>query len=434
MDRKTEKSLSRVRDRIAAMEFMLEHFEQNPTDMTHLYKPVLKNIIRQESKTIECIETDEPFLASEFTTPVEIMTAMDIHWYFHLERVFTTGGIADPYIIEDLDAVEALPLPSDICPVAKLTFYYLHIGVLPRPTAYISMVHPCDPISSMHSAYMHHPEWRDVPMFVPDPPYNLDDRSLQYYADELKRTVEFITRHTGKTLDLSRLKEAVEETNKGYLLWHEYNYLRRSIPTPHGSGLPRACVSMLLTEGAGNPEHGQLLWFKDVVDDAETRVRESRPEVPNQKIRVLWFDFLPVYVDELIPWLEEEWGAVIVMEMISYCPFKLIDTSTEETIFFGLAERALQHPVMVRQSHSTVDTTLDDLTRIVKDFKMDCVIFPGHMGHKDQNAYASLLKESCQELGVPFLNIGMNNFDVRYTSVDEIKDRISQFFTSMGLA
>ncbi len=433
MDKKVEKSLSRVRERIAAMESMLEQFARNPTDMTYLYTPVIRNVIRQEKRTIECVESGEPFLASEFTTPVELMTAMDIHWYFHIERVFTTVGIADSHIIEDLDAVQKLPLPSDICPVARLTFYYLHIGVLPHPTAYISMIHPCDPISSMHSAYTRHPEWRDVPMFAPDPPYNLDDDSLDYYADELKRTVDFITKHTGKILDMNRLRDAVEETNKGYIFWHEYNYLRRSIPTPHGSALPKACVNMLLTEGAGNPEHGQVLWFKDVVDDAEMRVRENRPEVPNQKIRVLWFDFLPVYVDELIPWLEKEWGAAIVMEMTSYCPFKLIDTSTEESIFRGLAERALQHPVMVRQSHSTVDTTLDDLTRIVKDFKMDCVIFPGHMGHKDQNAYASLLREACRRLDVPFLNIGMNNFDSRYTSVEEIRNRISQFFTTMGL-
>ena len=256
---------------------------------------------------------------------------------------------------------------------------------------------------------------------------------LIYYADELKRVVDFITKHTGRALDMVRLKKAIEETNKGYLLFQEYNDLRRSIPTPHGSNLPRTCYPMLMTEGAGKPENGQISWFEDMVEDAEARVREKRPEMPNQKIRVLWFDFLPVYVDKLIPWMEQEWGAVIVMEMAAYCPFKLIDTSTEDTIFRGFAERSLQHPVMVRQSHSTVDTTLDDVTRIVKDYKMDCVIFPGHMGHKDQHAYASLLREVCQGLSVPFLNIGINNFDSRYTPVEEIKDRISQFFDVMGL-
>jgi benzoyl-CoA reductase/2-hydroxyglutaryl-CoA dehydratase subunit BcrC/BadD/HgdB len=401
-------------------------------DTSHLYVPVIKNILRQERRTIECVETGEPFLATQFTTPVEIMTAMDLHWYFHIERAMTPG-ITDTQILDDLDGAETMGLPSDICPVGRLTLYYLHIGVFPRPTAYIAEIHPCDAVSSMHSAYLQHPEWRDVPMFAPDAPYHLDEHSLGYYADELRRAADFITTHTGKTLDMNRLKQAIEETNKGVLLFQEYSELRRSVPTPHGSTLPRTCYGMLLTEGAGNPENGQTRWFEEMVEDAEMRVRENKPEIPNQKIRVLWFDFLPVYVNELIPWMEQEWGAVIVMEMAAYCPFELIDTSTEDSMFRGLAERSLQHPVMVRQSHSTVDTTLEDVTRIVKDYKMDCVIFPGHMGHKDQHAYANLLSEVCRDLEVPFLNIGINNFDKRYTTVYEIKEKISRFFVGMGL-
>jgi hypothetical protein len=43
------------------------------------------------------------------------------------------------------------------------------------------------------------------------------------------------------------------------------------------------------------------------------------------------------------------------------------------------------------------------------------------------------MSEKCRELGVPFLNIGMEQFDKRYMSPDEVKERISQFFTAMGL-
>ena len=64
---------------------------------------------------------------------------------------------------------------------------------------------------------------------------------------------------------------------------------------------------------------------------------------------------------------------------------------------------------------------------------MDCVIFPGHMGHKDMAASTALMRETCRELGVPFLYIGMDMCDKRYTSIDEIKDKISQFFNAMGL-
>jgi len=95
--------------------------------------------------------------------------------------------------------------------------------------------------------------------------------------------------------------------------------------------------------------------------------------------------------------------------------------------------RAFQDGPMIHQGRGIVDNVINDITRIVKDYKIDCVIFPGHMGHKDMAAASSIMRDTCRELGVPFLYIGLDVADYRYTTVDEIKDKISQFFTAMGL-
>jgi hypothetical protein len=42
------------------------------------------------------------------------------------------------------------------------------------------------------------------------------------------------------------------------------------------------------------------------------------------------------------------------------------------------------------------------------------------------------MRETCRDLGVPFLHIGVDQFDRRYTTIDQMKDRISQFFSTMG--
>jgi hypothetical protein len=55
------------------------------------------------------------------------------------------------------------------------------------------------------------------------------------------------------------------------------------------------------------------------------------------------------------------------------------------------------------------------------------------MGHKDSAASVSLMRDACRDLGVAFLHLGVDQFDRRYTPVDEIKNRISQFFGAMGL-
>jgi hypothetical protein len=55
------------------------------------------------------------------------------------------------------------------------------------------------------------------------------------------------------------------------------------------------------------------------------------------------------------------------------------------------------------------------------------------MGHKDGSAATGIMRETCRELDVPFLHIGLDLFDRRYTSPEEVKDRIAKFFTGMGL-
>ena len=54
-------------------------------------------------------------------------------------------------------------------------------------------------------------------------------------------------------------------------------------------------------------------------------------------------------------------------------------------------------------------------------------------GHKDMAASSSIAADTCRDLGVPFLHIGIDTADKRYRSVDDIKAHISRFFTTMGL-
>ncbi len=436
MDEKKEKSVSRMREEIALFSPVLDVLKADPGEMGRLQAYLIENLLDNHRRIISCVEDGEPFLASQYTNPVEILTATDVPWYFHVQQQFAAGGTGGSvHTEEDLEEMDRLGIPADCCTLLRLLLYYQAAGLLPIPTAYLALTEPCDGVAGMHAAFMNHPDWRNVPAFCPDPPYHDDQRANAYYAGELKRMIEFITRHTGKAMDMGRLKEVVTETNRGYELWFEYANLRRAVPTPHSYVMPMSCFYILNSAGAGDPRHTE--WYRGMVANAEARIRQDRPEVPNQKVRLLWYDIQPLFFGELVPWLEQEWGAVIVMDMVSYCPYDLIDTSSEDTMFLGLARRALNHSPMIHQARGLAENVIEDITRIVRDYQIDCVIFPGHMGHKDMAATTSLARDACRELGVPFLHIGMDICDKRYTSVDEIKDRISGFFAAMkpgGLA
>jgi len=408
---------------------MVSTFLQSPTGETSLEGIMTKRYVDHHNEIIRCVEEGKPFIASYFASAPEIYAAMDIPWYTFLTPAFT--GALFPTMEGDIDGSERF-FGKDYCTILRIAGYYIAEDLAPLPTAIIALLHPCDGTTMLHQVMALSENWRNVPMFGCDPPYWEDERSIGYYAGELKRMASFITEHTGHKLDIDRLREVIEESNKEYELWQEYNELRRAVPCPHGYGIGMNVFGVVENLFVGDPVG--TAWLRQLIAEAEKLVREKSGKVENERIRLLWFDVVSLGSSfDLFPWLEQEWGAVIVMDMFGYTPYTAIDTSSEDSMFRGLAKRALCDVPMVRQARGVADNFASDIQRIVKDYKIDCVIWPGHMGHKDGSANVGIMREACREIEVPFVHIGMDLFDKRYTTLDELKDKFSQFFKAMGL-
>jgi hypothetical protein len=384
---------------------------------------------------VDCVEKGDPFIAGYFCNAPELFHAMNLPWYMLMETPFLAATA--PYLISDIEGSEDMGIGTDLCTAIRLPIYYIENGLMPVPTAVLGLLAPCDGAPMLHQVLEHNQAWKDVPIYSCDPPYTSDERAVEYYADELRRMADFLQKHTGKTLDMDKLKTICEESNKTYSLWQEYNELRRSVPSPHGwaIGGPQAfAVSQCFV--AGDPRCTD--WFAQLYQCGETRVKQGKganeAEGWKERIRLFWFDIMPYgWVLEFMPWLEQEWGAVIVMDMFGNFPYTSIDASSEKTIFHDLAKRNLVDAPMIRQARGTAENFAQDIRRIVRDYKIDCVVWPGHMGHKDGSAAIGIMRQTCRDLDVPFLHIGLDLFDKRYTSVDEVKAKVSQFFEGMGL-
>ena len=406
-------------------------FTQSPTAEAKLYGIPTEAQVDNYNRIIRCVEECKPFIASWYACTPEIYTAMNLPWYTFLSPAFT-GALSPTTLESEIDGSERL-FGNDMCTILRVAAYYIEENLVPIPTAMIGMIHPCDGMTVLHQIIAANENWHHVPVFAADPPYWEDERSIDYYAGEIKRMVAFLEEHTGQRLDMDRLREVIKESNTQYELWLEYNELRRAVPCPHGYGIGMQAFAVAESSSLiGDPKGTE--WFKVLLADAEKLVLEGKGKVAKERIRLLWFDVVSLWWSlDLFPWLEEEWGAVIVMDMFGYTPYTLIDISTEDSMFKGLAKRALFDVPMVRQARGVADNFLSDIRRIVKDYKIDCVVWPGHMGHKEGAAAVGMMRDTCREIGVPFLYIGLDLFDKRYTTIDEVKNRFSKFFTGMGL-
>ncbi len=424
----TDQCLQKLIEERDTIKMMVESFTQSVTEGNNLFETPTKAFVDHHNELIRRYISGEPFISSYFCCAPEIYTAMELPWSTFLTPAFT--GMLNPNYQSEVDASGQL-FATDLCTIIRQAAYYVVSDLVPPPTAIIAMMHPCDGINVVHQLMANDEKWQDVPVFGADPPYWDDERSLDYYTDQLYDMVEFLEEHTGLKLTEDKLREVCIESNTAYRIWDEYSQTRRAVPCPHGGGMGLQVFGTLTTNLCGQAEG--TAWAKDVLEDAESLIKQGKGAVPKEKIRLLWFDVLSLGITmDLFPWLEEEWGAVIVMDMFGYAPYSQLDTTSMDTMMRTLAARALNDVPMIRQARGLADLFLIDISNIVKDYKIDAVIYPGYMGHKDGTANIGMMREKCRELGVPFMTIGMDFYDDRYTSPDEVKDKISKWFESMG--
>ena len=425
----TVKGLERFKQDRDALQFAVQGLEQGQSPERQLTVALVKAILDNYNLIIASAEEGKPFIANSYANAPELLAALNLPWYTLSQIPYLPTS--EPYILDEIDEAERAGLGTDMCTLIRLGINNVEAGRLPLPTAFVGLLSLCDGTNMLHQAIVHNKDWHNIPVFCTDAPYLESERSIDFHADELRRMVAFLEEHTGRTLDVDRLREVIEESNKQYELWAEYNELRRAVPCPHSAAKGAQAWSVAQNYMVGDRRGTN--WFRQLVDITEQRVSQGKGSIPNERIRLFWFDIRAIWFPEVTEWLKAEWGVCIVMDMTGYAPYTLIDPSSEESMFQGLAKRNLCDVPMVRQVRGTADTLINDLMRVVKDYKIDCVVWPAHMGHKDGAASVGIMREVCRDLGVPFLQIGLDLFDKRYTSMDEIKDRISKFFTAMGL-
>jgi benzoyl-CoA reductase subunit B len=412
-----------------ALQIVVQGLEQGQSPERQLTVILIKAMLDSYNRVIACAEEDKPFIASSYVNAPELFVALDLPWYTLAQIPYLPTS--ELHLVEEIDEAERAGLGTDMCTLIRLGINNIEAGRMPLPTAFIGLLSLCDGTNMLHQAIAHNKDWRNVPIFCTDPPYLESDRATDFHAGELQQMVAFLEKHTGCTLDAGRLREVIEESNKQYQLWAEYNELRRAVPCPHSAAKGAQAWSIAQNYLVGNSKGTE--WFRQLVDITEQRVSEGKGSIPNERIRLFWFDIRAIWFPEVTEWLKEEWGVCIVMDMMGYAPYTLIDTSSEESMYRGLAKRNVCDVPMVRQVRGTADNLINDLVRVVRDYRIDCVVWPAHMGHRDGAASIGIMREVCRDLGVPFLDLGLDLFDKRYTTIDEVKDKFSRFFTAMGL-
>jgi len=330
------------------------------------------------------------------------------------------GNYAIPYV----DRTENDGFPADMCSFIKTSLGLVLEGGLPRPGLILTTNSPCD---SAMAGYLPLQKTLDVPVFRLDHPFETNERSVEYYGRGLWKMISFIERETGRKMDFDRLAEICEERNRAseYLL--EFRELMRTRPAPMG-GLMMTLSILGHEIMAGTPE--ATSYCKTLRDQALKRVQQGIGAVDEERIRVIHWN-PPFMIDgDLFRWMEDEFGAVVVMDMLCYRSYSMIDTSSPEAMIQGLAYDMMKGP-MARHTRGPVKNYYEDLVRLVREFEADMVLFASHQGCQNALAVMGIVREVLRKQEIPFLDIQYDLMDPRITSPSEIRNQVSHFMETV---
>ncbi len=375
-------------------------------------------------------ETGKKIVFVPFNFAPEIFHALDMVPVC-VEVLTTMALTLEEGLEEYLDLAVERGLPDTMCSAQRGVIGLFEAGLLEKPDILVNgALGSCDP-NSKASEYM--AEKFDIPVLYLDIPYYHDKRALDYYAKGFKDIVRALEEMSGHRLDPGRLREVADYTNQASELFFEINELKRNVPNPVPNYYNMHHTGTKFTM-AGTPE--AVEYYRTALDVSRDRLKKGKHVLPEERIR-LFFLYTGYYFDNsLYSWFQEEIGVSYIMDVLTAFDFNpIIDTSSVDTMLYGLAEEMLNLP-MTRQLKGGWDMPsnwLDDCLYYVETYKADCCVFTGHTACKQAwGVFRLVADELKKRLGVPSLRLEGDGWDSRITPMSVIKEQFEEFFATLG--
>jgi benzoyl-CoA reductase/2-hydroxyglutaryl-CoA dehydratase subunit BcrC/BadD/HgdB len=351
--------------------------------------------------------------------PTEILYAMDI---VPMHTEMTTWLIA-LFLREQAEVLAKgaeLGLAPEICSPHRGVAGILGLNAIPRPDVVLWSNLICDNTAKSGELMM---ELSGSPGFFLDNPFQDSPAELDYLTGELEEMVRFLQEQSGRKLDLGKLAEAVDRTNREIDLYREIGELRKAVPAP----LSILGYMELLSADymfPGQPEAIQYLTL--LRDELKEMVREGRGAVSPERFRLMTLFIPPMHLMSFLGRLFEEHGAVSAVEpLFTYWsegtlnPARPLESVARKS--FMLPERRSMYGPLSEQA-------LRDISEGAEQYRIDGAVFWAFMGCRHTCATIKIFKETLSEVDVPMLTIDCDIVDPTVNPEEEVREKLEQFF------
>jgi len=357
--------------------------------------------------------------------PLEILYALDcVPLYLDLipSRISEDTVLTAKLINE----TETHANPS-LCSLNKTTMGILLKGNLGlEPDAYISLPISCD---SARTACTELGRYIKAPTLHFDIPLRKGEQSLNYVEMQFGRMVEFLEEITGNKLDWEQVKHRMERSNKAGMLLEKCVDVREGKPCPMSSRL--TLWNELMNAFAPTEEMEKLLTME--LDTCNNRIAEGYSPCPEgEKHRVLLLHNLIWQGIDLTAWLESEYGAVTVVDGLSFRKREFFARLDDKQDCIRIMSERMLAGAMAHAAGASGEELMETIEWIMRDFEPDVFIFLGNVGCRHAWAATKMVSDSIQEkYGLPMLILDIDNTNRSYKPENEIKTAISEYLDTV---
>ena len=330
-----------------------------------------------------------------------------------------------------LDVIQEMGMPGDVCPMPAAEAGVVVDDDIPIFGACAVQCNTtCDGSLMGNGIMARRYEEEGIPTFqIAAPLRHTEDGVQEYAAQEIRNAIKFIEDNTGEKWDWDFYFENIKRFNEENRLRYSWMEMSKT-DTPQVIGANLA----LYAETTYMAIAGRIQDFLDADRRITKYAQESfaRKEmlVPEYRHRAIIWGVQSQYYTDFLPWLQNCWGILPLVDMLSLVYFDEVSEDDPEQAIYDIA-KLYQEMIMRNRTHGGYEVLLDDLWRFCDYYNADMVILWEHISCKALDGMHGLFEQRARDNGIKLVWVNHDLMDPRVVPRQSIRDDVNRYMRAV---
>ncbi len=273
-------------------------------------------------------------------------------------------------------------------------------------------------------------ERRGIPVFQIATPLRHTEPGVQEYAaQEIRNAIRFIEEQTGETWDWDAYFKCAKQINaetRELLEW--FDLTKTDYPQVIGANLALYRETAYMVVAGRVPAF--LTADQKITQLATESFHKKELLVPEYRHRAIVWGVQSQYYTDFLPWLQNCWGILPLVDMLSLVSTEMISEDDKEQAIYDIAH-LYENMIMRNRTHGGYEVLLDDLWRFCEEFRADVVILWEHMSCKALDGMHGMFEERAREQGIKLIWVGHDLMDPRVVPRVNLRCDVNRFMRTV---